>query len=71
MKLEIENVSVMYPDEDSGEERTMVIEVDDEFVHLNFIDPHDKPTGMLTLDRTKSLILRDALNMILKNKLIK
>lgn len=69
MKFEIENVSVIYPDENEGFNRKMIIRDDCEFLQFDFID-EKKNSGGFTLDKSQVHLLRDTLNMIIKNKLI-
>ena len=69
MKFEIEDVNVIYPDEESGESRKLEIETNDESLRFNFIDK-SKRTGSMFLNKKQVELLRDTLNIVLKNKLI-
>jgi hypothetical protein len=70
MKIIMENISVMYPSETSGEGRTLTIEDDGEYLHLNFLNESDKESGTITLTKSQVMMLRDNFNTILKNKLL-
>jgi len=70
MKIEILDVCIIYPNEDSGINRTIEIKDEFEVLQFHFIrDGEERPGGM-TLDKSQVTLLRDALNLILKNKLI-
>ncbi|KMQ65594.1 hypothetical protein ACM46_06850 [Chryseobacterium angstadtii] len=71
MELKLENISVMYPDEDSSIDRDLVLRVDldEESLHFDLIDKV-KPTGGFALNKKEVGILRDYLTSILKNKII-
>jgi len=70
MKIEIPDVSIIYPNEDSGINRTLEIEDELEVLQFRFIGDGEKGSGGMTLDKSQVTLLRDALNLILKNKLI-
>jgi len=72
MKIEIEHISIIYPNEESGRDKKMVLEDDHELLQFNFYDYHvnEEPPGGMALNKKQVVILRDALNMFLKNKLI-
>ena len=70
MKIEIPNVSVIYPNEDSGIDRTLSIESDFEYLQINFLRESENSPGGFSLDKSQVLQLRDALNLIIKNKLL-
>lgn len=71
MELKLENISVMYPDEDSSINRDLILRVDldEESLHFDLIDKV-KPTGGFSLNKKEVGILRDYLTSILKNKVI-
>jgi len=70
MKFEIDHVGIIYPNEDFGVERKVEIENDSELLQLHFIDKGDLRPGGMTLTKPQVELLRDALNLILKNKLL-
>ncbi|WP_298546240.1 hypothetical protein [uncultured Aquimarina sp.] len=70
MKVEIDNITIIYPNEHTGENRNMEIETDGEHLQFHFIDKKNLNSGGMTLDKNQAEILRDSLTLILKNKLI-
>ena len=70
MKIEIPNVSVIYPDEETGVTRTIEIEDDFENLQFNFTKKGENRPGGMSLDKSQVILLRDTLNLIIKNKLI-
>ena len=68
MKFEIDHVTIIYPNEDSGTERKIEIENNSELLQLHFIDKRDLKPGGMTLTKTQVELLRDTLNLILKNR---
>lgn len=70
MKIEIPNVGVIYPNEDTAIDRTMSIESDFEYLQINFLEDKEDRPGGISLDKSQVLQLRDALNLIIKNKLL-
>ncbi len=68
MKIEIENISVMYPNENSSTLRNISLNEDGEFLHIQINDL--KTHGSLTFDKNQLKLLRDSLNIFLNNKLI-
>lgn len=71
MELKLENINVMYPDEDSSINRDLILRVDldEESLHFDLIDKV-KPTGSFCLNKKEVGVLRDYLTSILKNKVI-
>lgn len=70
MKFEIEEVSVLYPNEDCGVKRKIVIEDDFDILHIRMIDNSDSSEGTISLTKAQMNLLKDSLNVIIKNKLI-
>ncbi len=70
MKFEIDNIDVIYPDEDQGEQRNLEIEVDGEWLHFHFMDKKGLRPGGITLSKGQVKVLRDSLSLILKNELL-
>jgi len=53
MKFEIDHVTIIYPNEDSGTERKIEIENNSELLQLHFIDKRDLKSGGMTLTKPK------------------
>lgn len=70
MKIEMENISIMLPTENSGVNRKLIIEDDGEALQINFIGRNDKQGGGISLNKTQMTILRDNLTTFIKNKLV-
>lgn len=73
MEIKIPEVLISYPNEDSGKYRDINIFNDYKLLQFNFHDHSEqsKEVGSMTLDKTQILLLRDALNLFIKNKLVK
>ena len=69
MKIEIEDVSIMYPNEDSGVNRKVVFRDDAEFLQVDFVDK-ELSIGGFALNKEQVQVFRDILNMVIKNKLL-
>lgn len=70
MKIEIENISVLLPKEQFSSNSKMTIRDDLEFLHFDFSLEDEENDLTITLDKQQVSMLRDALNMVIKNKLI-
>lgn len=72
MEFKLKNISTIYPDEQSGVERDLVLRIDgdEECLHFDIID-EIKDSGGFSLNKKEIGILRDYLTSILKNKIIK
>ncbi|MCX8523507.1 hypothetical protein OF897_06195 [Chryseobacterium formosus] len=65
-------VSVIYPEEQNGVDRDLILRVDPDetCLHFDFIDKI-KPIGGMSLSQNEIKILRDYLTVIINNKIIK
>lgn len=70
MKIEMENIIIMLPTENSGVHRKLILEDNGEFLRLNFIGRNDKQGGGISLTKSQMILLRDNLNTFIKNKLV-
>ncbi len=72
MEFKLEKISTMYPDEEKEVKRDLVLRVDSDFeiLHFDFIDDI-KMTGGMSLTKKELEVLRDYINLILKNKILK
>ena len=72
MTLKIENIEVVYHDEDSSVSRSLGfrIDPDETTLHIDIID-EVKPSTTISLNRNELELLRDSLNIYLKNKALK
>ena len=70
MRFEIEDVSIIYPNEEDIVDRTLVIEDDISCLFLNFVDGTDERVGAMFLNKDQVILLRDTLNSIIKYKKI-
>lgn len=69
MEFELKNISVIYPDEESSIDRILRIRTDEGFLNFDFVDKV-KRTGTMCLKKKEVEIIRDYLNIILKNKIL-
>lgn len=70
MKIEIENVTIILPHENSGVNRKLILEDDGELLQIHFIGKNDEQSGGIALTKTQMILLRDNLNTYIKNKLV-
>jgi hypothetical protein len=70
MKIEIPNVAVIYPNEDTAIDRTLSLESEPEYLQINFLKENENNSGGMSLEKSQVMQLRDALNLIIKNKLL-
>ena len=70
MRFEIEDVSIIYPNEEDIVDRTLVIEDDISCLSLNFVGDTDERVGAMFLNKDQVILLRDTLNSIIKYKKI-
>lgn len=69
MEIDLGNVSVIFPNENSPEPRKVTLTVDREFLQINILDNTLNSVG-ITLEKHEVELLSDSLKLILKNKLI-
>ncbi|WP_298884679.1 hypothetical protein [uncultured Polaribacter sp.] len=69
MEVELGNVEVIYPNEDTAETRKFKIRTDGEILHFEFIDQKIE-SGSFHLEKEQVKLLVDTLKVILNNKLI-
>ena len=70
MKIEMENVTIMLPTENSGVNRKLMLEDDGEVLQINFIGRNEELGGGISLTKSQMVLLRDNLNTYIKNKLV-
>jgi len=70
MKIEIPEVEIIYPNEDTAKNRTLSIANDSEDLQIAFLSTSDDNSGAMILNKSQVILLRDTLNMFIKNKLI-
>lgn len=72
MQIRIENITSLYHDEESGVNRDLELRIDGDVLHLDIEDrgEHNNFGATVSLDREQVKILRDSLDLILKNKLL-
>tara|TARA_R110002072_G_scaffold301914_3_gene482840 strand:+ start:618 stop:833 length:216 start_codon:yes stop_codon:yes gene_type:complete len=70
MKIEMENITIMLPNENSGVDRKLMLEDDGQILQINFIGRNDQQSGGISLTKSQMLLLRDNLNTFIKNKLV-
>lgn len=69
MEINLGNISVIYPNENSPQPRKMTLTADGEFLQINIFDDTLDTIG-ITLEKHELELLSDSLKLILKNKLI-
>lgn len=69
MEINLGNISVIYPSENSPQPRKITLTADGEFLQINIFDDTLDTIG-ITLEKHELELLSDSLKLILKNKLI-
>lgn len=69
MEINLGNISVIYPNENSPQARKITLTADGEFLQINILDDSKDSIG-ITLEKHEVELLSDSLKLILKNKLI-
>lgn len=69
MEIDLGNIVVIYPNEDTGSNRQLKIRTDGDILFFDFIDSKIA-AGCFYLEKDKVELLVDTLKVILKNKLM-
>lgn len=69
MEINLGNISVIYPNENSPQARKITLTPDGEFLQINIFDDTLNSVG-ITLEKHELELLSDSLKLILKNKLV-
>lgn len=70
MKIEIPDVGVIYPNEETSTNRTLIMQDDFELLQFTFAYRNEHSPGGMTLNKEQMILLRDSLNLMIKNKLV-
>lgn len=70
MKIEMENINIMLPNENSGVDRKLMMESDGDFLQIYFVGRNNEQSSGFALSKSQMILLRDNLNTYIKNKLV-
>lgn len=69
MEINLDNISVIYPNETNPQPRKVSLHTDGEYLQINILDD-TLDSISVTLDKQELELLSDSLQLILKNNLI-
>ncbi|SNR34756.1 hypothetical protein [Lutibacter flavus] len=70
MKTEIPDIEVLFPNEDSAKSRKLILENESEYLQISAFDNESKEDCVLVFNENQLTLLRDQINVFLKNKLL-